>query len=41
MDFAAASGLNVLLVGTPGCGKTTQIGDFMDAQGRIYIYIDN
>ncbi|KAL5009692.1 hypothetical protein ScPMuIL_011997 [Solemya velum] len=34
MDFAAASGLNVLLVGTPGCGKTTQIGDFMDAQDQ-------
>ena len=32
MDFASASGQNVLLVGPPGSGKTTLINDFMDFQ---------
>jgi len=33
MDFASASGQNVLLVGPPGSGKTTLIDEFMDFQG--------
>ncbi|XP_060567478.1 dynein axonemal heavy chain 5-like [Ruditapes philippinarum] len=32
MDFASASGQNVLLVGPPGSGKTTLIDEFMDFQ---------
>ncbi|KAK3577475.1 hypothetical protein CHS0354_032326 [Potamilus streckersoni] len=32
MDFASASGQNVLLVGAPGSGKTTLINEFMDVQ---------
>ncbi|XP_052807484.1 dynein axonemal heavy chain 5-like isoform X7 [Mya arenaria] len=32
MDFASASGQNVLLVGAPGSGKTTLIDEFMDFQ---------
>ncbi|WAR07684.1 DYHG-like protein [Mya arenaria] len=37
MDFASASGQNVLLVGAPGSGKTTLIDEFMDFQeSNIY-----
>ena len=36
MDFASASGQNVLLVGPPGSGKTTLINDFMDFQSSKY-----
>ncbi len=32
MDFACASGQNVLLVGPPGSGKTSMINDFFDTQ---------
>ncbi|XP_052089132.1 uncharacterized protein LOC127725852 isoform X10 [Mytilus californianus] len=34
IDFASASGLNVLLVGPHGSGKTTLINDFMDLQEK-------
>ena len=34
MEFAAASGQNMLLVGPPGSGKTSMVNDFMDTQGR-------
>ena len=33
MEFASAAGQNVLLVGPPGCGKTSLINDFIDMQG--------
>ena len=36
MDFASASGQNVLLVGPPGSGKTTLINDFMDFQASKF-----
>lgn len=36
MEFAHASGLNVLLVGPPGSGKTALINDFLDTHG-VYL----
>ncbi|XP_023932047.1 dynein heavy chain 5, axonemal-like isoform X1 [Lingula anatina] len=32
LEFACASGQNVLLVGPPGSGKTTMVNEFIDAQ---------
>ena len=37
IDFASASGLNVLLVGAHGSGKTTLIERFMDIQGQWFM----
>jgi MoxR-like ATPase len=34
MEFAVASGPNVMLVGPPGAGKTLMINDFIDCQGK-------
>ncbi|XP_070568705.1 dynein axonemal heavy chain 5-like isoform X4 [Ptychodera flava] len=32
MEFASISAMNVLLIGPPGCGKTSLINDFLDQQ---------
>ena len=39
MDFAYASGQNVVLVGPPGCGKTAMVNDFIDTQGTYISFI--
>ena len=38
IEFAHAAGLNVLLLGPPGSGKTSLINDFLDRRGQRSTY---
>ena len=39
MEFASISAMNVLLIGPPGCGKTSLINDFLDQQGIYHLSV--
>ena len=40
IEFAHAAGLNVLLIGPPGSGKTSLINDFLDRRGIAKIKLN-